>query len=282
MAAAVANWPVNSSLPVPSRSQQQQQQPGEQRFTNAAAAHAATDLFLDCLPERRVLWRLLFKGTVSPVSPEQQQQQQQGVGSGLQQQQQQRDPMGVASALGSLVTVFAATAFVSISGSGSSGSAGDAAATGAGSSAAAGSTAAAAAAAGGLAAMDPAAVLAGLRSYQSRHCLIKTSALLRQFSRTIHKKRETYIRTVTAAVAAADAAAAAIAATAKTIAAAAAAAEEGGHEAAAEAAALAVAEAAAAAAGYVNVPRLLQGLPSAAVAAAAEAARLRVELCRWG
>jgi hypothetical protein len=32
----------------------------------------------------------------------------------------------------------------------------------------------------------------------------------------------------------------------------------------------------------VNVPRLLQGLPSAAVAAAAEAARLRVELCRWG
>jgi hypothetical protein len=30
----------------------------------------------------------------------------------------------------------------------------------------------------------------------------------------------------------------------------------------------------------VNLPRVLQALPSAAVAAAAEAARLRIDLCR--
>jgi hypothetical protein len=259
--AAVASWAVNSSfLPHQQQQQQRRQREGSAGIGGGAvpaagataAAQAATYQFLDCLPERRVLWRLLFKGSLGPVplnDVQQQQQHGQQQQHSQQQVQQHGGPMGVSSALGSLVSVYAATAF-------SSGPA---------------------AAAGG--ALDAAVLLSGLQSYQAGVCISKSAALLRQCSRQIHKKQEAYIRIVSAAVASADAEAAAVAAAAADAAAEAAAAAAEGGAAAAEAAE--AAQAAAAAAGsHVNLPRVLQALPSAAVAAAAEAARLRIDLCR--
>lgn len=285
--AAVANWASSSNLQAQQHQQQQDQpqpvsgaptgtpDPAPVPIDPAAAAQAATYQFLDCLPERRVLWRLLLKGSVCAAPVQELQQLQQQLQAGSSQQAPVlpgggADPLASAGALGSLLSVYAATAFASSPHAPTCGGGSSSGGAGAG---ATGSISGPAAAGGASTALQ------SLQSFQSRLLSSKGASLLRQVSRQLHKKREGYVRTVGAAIISADAAASSLAVRAAEASAAAARAAAQGGEGAEESAAAAQAAAAAAAA-HVNIPRLLQGLPVAAVAAAAEAARLRVELCR--
>jgi chemotaxis protein histidine kinase CheA len=247
---------------------------------------------LDCLPERRVLWRLLFKGSLHP-DPQQQQPQQHsdacsiaaaaGVCTGnssIFSNPTINTPASVATGLGALVSVYAATAFptqqqqqrLSINLTGQP---------------------AAAAAPIGVATAVPAT------SYASLLVRTQSEAHLRQLLRRLDKRESAYVRAVNNAAAAAAGGAEHLAAAAVQVVEylqqqddaqqqhenahlqqneAAAAADDDVD--AAAAAAAAPSKPRAAAKRLPNVPLLLQRLPLEAIAAAAEAARARVDLTR--
>jgi hypothetical protein len=278
----------------------------------AAAARAATHQFLDCLPERRVVWRLLFKGSLDAQPLRQQQQQRrrhEGAGTSaaaatagagaissstsstiLFHNPTIDTPASTAAGLGALVSFYAATAFsvrqqqplaVDLTGQ----------------------PAAAAAS----------VVVAPPFNYLSLLVLEQSKALVRrQLLKRLEQRGAAYVRAVNNAAAAAAGGAEHVAAAAVQVAEylqqqqqqqqqqediqqqqqqdealqiAAAAAAAAGSEAPADASQPAAGAAAspkprAAARHLPNVPLLLQQLPLEAVAAAAEAARARVDLAR--
>lgn len=238
--------------------------------TALTAAHAATYQFLDCLPERRVLWRLLFRGTMAPYYS--------GAAAAAAAGDRRiaaaapdssssisgvivATPDSFAAALGGLLQVYAGTAYgrnpTITTGSSSRRSlqhnARDAV-------------------------MHD--TLSGqhlvVDEYSSRVCITQAGSLMRQMIRRLEKRETGFIRAVNSAATAApggDNLAAAAKLTDVYL-------QQQRQAADLDSTAAALDPDHPIQISEVNIPLLLQQLPVSAVAAAGEAARVRVELCR--